>query len=95
MADNMETDLIADAMGMAIDRPPNGLLFHSDRGSQYTSERFVKLVADHRIVQSLSRWGQCRDNAWAKPNGRTKPSVKSGQRQSWISVTSSRQPRRD
>jgi transposase InsO family protein len=68
MADNMETDLVADALRMAIDQraPAPGLLFHSDRGSQYTSAQFAKLLADHRIVQSLSRRGQCWDNAVAE-----------------------------
>jgi transposase InsO family protein len=68
LADNMETDLVADALRMAIDarRPGPGLLFHSDRGSQYTSAAFGGLLADHGIVQSLSRRGQCWDNAVAE-----------------------------
>ena len=68
MADNMETDLVADALRMAIAEraPAPGLLFHSDRGSQYTSEQFAKLLTSHRIVQSLSRRGQCWDNAVAE-----------------------------
>jgi transposase InsO family protein len=68
MADNMETDLVADALRMAIAEraPAPGLLFHSDRGSQYTSEQFAKLLTSHRITQSLSRRGQCWDNAVAE-----------------------------
>jgi putative transposase len=68
LADNMETDLVVDALRMAIDarRPGPGLLFHSDRGSQYTSAAFGGLLADHGIVQSLSRRGQCWDNAVAE-----------------------------
>jgi transposase InsO family protein len=68
LADNMETDLVADALRMAIDtrRPDAGLLFHSDRGSQYTSAAFGQLLTDHGIVQSLSRRGQCWDNAVAE-----------------------------
>ena len=68
MADNMETDLVADALRMAISvrAPAPGLVFHSDRGSQYTSEQFRRLLADHHIVQSLSRRGQCWDNAVAE-----------------------------
>jgi putative transposase len=38
-------------------------MFHSDRGSQYTSEEFRKLLADNHMTQSLSRPGQCWDNA--------------------------------
>lgn len=68
MADNMETDLVADAMRMAIaERAPRpGLLFHSDRGSQYTSEQFRTLLTGAGITQSLSRRGQCWDNAVAE-----------------------------
>jgi hypothetical protein len=43
-----------------------GLIFHSDRGSQYTSEVFTKLLDHHGIRQSLSRPGQCWDNAVAE-----------------------------
>jgi transposase InsO family protein len=68
MADNMETDLVADAMRMAIAEraPAPGLVFHSDRGSQYTSEQFGKLLAGAGVTQSLSRRGQCWDNAVAE-----------------------------
>ncbi len=68
LADNMETDLVAAALRMAIDtrRPGAGLLFHSDRGSTYTSAAFGQLLADNGIVQSLSRRGQCWDNAVAE-----------------------------
>jgi transposase InsO family protein len=68
LADNMETDLVADALRMAIAarRPAAGLLFHSDRGSQYTSTDFRTLLAENHIVQSLSRRGQCWDNAVAE-----------------------------
>jgi putative transposase len=68
LADHMETDLVADALRMAIGnrRPTRGLLFHSDRGSQYTSTDFRELLAGHGITQSLSRRGQCWDNAVAE-----------------------------
>ena len=68
LADHMETDLVADALRMAITarRPAPGLLFHSDRGCQYTSVDFRKLLAEHRITQSLSRRGQCWDNSVAE-----------------------------
>jgi transposase InsO family protein len=68
LADNMETDLVADALGMALDvrRPAPGLIFHSDRGSQYTSGTFRQLLAEHGITQSLSRRGQCWDNSVAE-----------------------------
>jgi len=46
-------------MAVAQRRPAPGLIFHSDRGCQYTSGDFRKLLTRHRIVQSLSRLGQC------------------------------------
>jgi putative transposase len=65
MADHMEASLVCDAMQMALAarRPAPGLLFHSDRGSQYTSAGFRALLAEHHVVQSLSRRAQCWDNA--------------------------------
>ncbi len=68
MADHMEASLICDAMRRAISTrgPQPGLLFHSDRGSQYCSEEFRRLLSDHHVAQSLSRPGQCWDNAVAE-----------------------------
>jgi transposase InsO family protein len=65
MADHMEASLVCDALEMAIDarRPQAGFIFHSDRGSQYTSGEFRSLLADAGGRQSLSRKGQCWDNA--------------------------------
>jgi putative transposase len=87
MADHMEASLVCDAMKMALTarRPAPGLLFHSDRGSQYTSADFRALLAEHLVVQSLSRRAQCWDNAVAESwfgtykleliEGRTWPSI--------------------
>jgi transposase InsO family protein len=68
IADNMEASLVCDALKMAIGnrRPEPGFLFHSDRGSQYTSAQFTNLLGEHGGVQSLSRKGQCWDNAVAE-----------------------------
>jgi len=65
MADHVRAELVCDALGMAIEhrRPGAGLIFHSDRGSQYTSEDFASLCEHHGITQSMSRPGQCWDNA--------------------------------
>ena len=65
IADHMESSLVCEAMRMALlaRRPRPGLLFHSDRGSQYTSDDFRQLLKEHHIVQSLSRPGQCWDNS--------------------------------
>src|SRR4051812_50071190 len=56
MADHMRTELVADARRMAIAgrHPAPGLIFHSDRGTQYTSTEFTDLLAAHGIRQSLS-----------------------------------------
>jgi putative transposase len=58
-------DLAMDAVAMAIGQRqlPSGLLHHSDRGSQYTSEDFQSLLKDHGIRCSMSGQGNCWDNA--------------------------------
>jgi transposase InsO family protein len=68
MADHMRASLACDALSMAIDqrRPPAGLVFHSDRGCQYTSAEFAELLERHGVTASLSRPGQCWDNAVAE-----------------------------
>jgi transposase InsO family protein len=55
----MTAQLVTDAPVMAIWRrgKPEALLHHSDRGSQYTSEQFQRLMADHGVVCSMSRSG--------------------------------------
>lgn len=65
IADHMEASLVCDAVNMAIAdrRPAPGWIFGSDRGSQYTSTEFRALLKAHQGVQSLSRKGQCWDNA--------------------------------
>ena len=61
----MTASLVADALIMAIWRRgwPAALLHHSDRGSQYTSEQFQRLMADHGVTCSMSRAGNVWDNA--------------------------------
>jgi len=68
MGDHMRASLVCDALSMAVAhrRPKPGLILHSDRGSQYTSEQFVALLDRNVIRQSLSRPGQCWDNAVAE-----------------------------
>jgi putative transposase len=65
MSAAMTAQLVTDALVMAIWRRgrPDALLHHSDRGSQYTSEQFQRLMADHGVVCSMSRSGNCWDNA--------------------------------
>ena len=65
MADHLRTDLVADALEMALvhRRPPSGLLHHSDRGVQYASEAYQRLLRRHQITASMSGKGDCWDNA--------------------------------
>lgn len=65
MSGAMTAQLVSDALLMALWRrgKPDELLHHSDQGSQYTSEDFQRLLRDHGIVCSMSRRGDCWDNA--------------------------------
>jgi transposase InsO family protein len=65
MADHMRCDLVEDALEMAITRrrPAEGLLHHSDRGVQYACEDYQHLLQTHGILCSMSRKGNCWDNA--------------------------------
>jgi transposase InsO family protein len=68
VADHMRSSLVEEAIEMAVlsRRPAAGLIFHSDRGSQYTSASFRNLLERNGIRQSLSRPRQCWDNAVAE-----------------------------
>ncbi|WP_193343295.1 IS3 family transposase [Pseudoalteromonas luteoviolacea] len=61
----MTTDLVSKAMMKAYNlrQPPKGLVFHSDRGSQYTSKHYRKLLANYGIRASMGDVGACWDNA--------------------------------
>ncbi|SCZ61475.1 Transposase InsO and inactivated derivatives [Thiohalomonas denitrificans] len=61
----MTTALVTRALLMAMNlrRPPKGLIHHSDRGSQYASHCYQKLLKQHEMVCSMSRKGNCWDNA--------------------------------
>ncbi len=68
MSDNMKVSLVNDALKMAIEyrNPPKGLLWHTDRGSQYASYSHKDLLKKHGVIQSMSRKGNCWDNAVAE-----------------------------
>jgi len=68
MHDRITDDLTLDALGMALARrrPSPGLLHHSDRGSQYASGDYQRVLAQNEIVCSMSRRGNCWDNAVAE-----------------------------
>ncbi|WP_434612878.1 IS3 family transposase [Arthrobacter sp. A5] len=62
---HMRTSLVTDALDMAITRrqPPAPVIFHSDRGTQYTSNEFATYWVNNKIIRSLGRTGTCYDNA--------------------------------
>ena len=65
MGDRIDSRLVVDALEMAISRrlPGGGLVAHSDRGSQYASEHYRRLLSGHGITCSMSRRANCWDNA--------------------------------
>ena len=68
MADHMRTELVLDALAMALDhrRPEPGLIHHSDQGSQYVSLAFGQTARAAGIAQSMGSRGDCFDNAVAE-----------------------------
>jgi transposase InsO family protein len=67
-ADHLRTDLVAEALTDAVNRrrPAPGIVFHSDRGCQYTSTQYAHLARDLGVTLSVGRKGQCWDNAVAE-----------------------------
>ena len=65
MQKTMTADLVSDALTMALFRRglPKGVIVHSDRGSQYCSKQYRNLIEKHQLQQSMSRKGNCWDNA--------------------------------
>lgn len=68
LTDHLRTDLVADALRNAVATrdPAAGVIFHSDRGCQYTSSDFASLAAALKVRLSVGRTGQCWDNALAE-----------------------------
>ena len=68
MSSNMKAELVNDALLMALwkRKPSKGLVWHTDRGSQYASDSHLKIIKQHQIIQSMSRKGNCWDNAVAE-----------------------------
>jgi putative transposase len=63
--DHMRVELVSEALSSAYwrERPEKDLLLHSDRGSQYASESYRGLINSFQMTQSMSRRGNCWDNA--------------------------------
>tara|TARA_Y100000588_G_C14114924_1_gene864680 strand:- start:65 stop:931 length:867 start_codon:yes stop_codon:yes gene_type:complete len=68
MSKRMTADLVCNALRMALWHRgmPTGVMVHSDRGSQYCSKAYQKLIAGNKLVCSMSRKGNCWDNAPAE-----------------------------
>lgn len=68
MQSRMPTNLVLQALASAVWRrkPAPGLMLHSDQGSQFTGEEWQAFLKDHQIVCSMSRRGNCHDNAVAE-----------------------------
>jgi transposase InsO family protein len=66
--DHLRTELVAQALtnACATRHPDRGVIFHSDRGCQYTSAEYAKTAKDHDVRLSVGRRGQCWDNAVAE-----------------------------
>ena len=64
----MRAELCLDALSNAVKkrRPPAGLIHHSDRGSQYCSYAYQNVLKQHKMISSMSREGNCWDNACAE-----------------------------
>lgn len=65
LGDRMTKDLTLEAFAKACERqkPPEGLIHHSDRGSQYASSEYRQCIAEMKMIGSMSRKGNCYDNA--------------------------------
>ncbi|KTC89205.1 IS3 family transposase [Legionella drozanskii] len=65
MGTRLVTQLIEDALTMALrhNNPPSGVIHHSDRGSQYCSDAYQKLLKQYGFICSMSGAGNCYDNA--------------------------------
>ena len=68
MGSRIETDLVLDALLMALwrRRPGQAVMVHSDQGSQFTGHDWQDFLRDHNLVSSMSRRGNCHDNAVAE-----------------------------
>lgn len=68
MSNQNDGQLLSDCLAMALEqrKPPSGLIHHSDRGSNYTAKAFQQQLAEHGMIASMSRKGDCWDNAVAE-----------------------------
>ena len=65
MSKRMKAALVCDALLMALRNKgfPQGVIIHSDRGTQYCSKQYRRMIERYQLIGSMSRKGNCRDNA--------------------------------
>jgi putative transposase len=65
LSSRINAEIVRDALAMAIrhEKPEGGVIFHSDRGSQYSSQMVKDLLSENNFLQSMSSTGNCYDNA--------------------------------
>ena len=63
MSERIDSRLVVDALAVTRRLPGEDLVSHSDRGSQYASEHYHRLLSGHGITCSMSRWANCWDQA--------------------------------
>jgi transposase InsO family protein len=65
MSERITKNLVSESLFRAVSKkkPPAGLIHHSDRGSQYCSEEYRRLIDHYMMKASMSRKGNCYDNA--------------------------------
>ena len=68
MGNRIDSNLVCNALMMALWRRgfPKGVLVHSDRGSQFASRKYLTLLKTYQLIGSMSRKGNCWDNACAE-----------------------------
>jgi putative transposase len=69
ISERMTAILVSDVLTMALwrrQKRPKGVIVHSDRGSQYCSAAYQKLLKKHQVISSMSKKGDCYDNAAMK-----------------------------
>jgi len=68
VSETMSVEIVLSSFwnAITIQRPKRGLLFHSDRGTQYCSKKFRNVLKSQKMIQSMSRKGNCWDNACAE-----------------------------
>ncbi len=89
MSDRMKADLVCEALRSAYGRrkPAQGLIVHTDRGSQYASKEYRRLIKDYGLIPSMSRKGDCWDTQFIMHPERRTDLTRAGIGQSALALT--------